>query len=39
MASFFVENMTLDFLFMRQCANPIDAKEIKQIISGDVVKR
>ena len=38
MASFFVNNATSDFLFIRPSGNPIDAKGFKQMISGDVVQ-
>ena len=38
MASFFVNNATPDFLFIRPSGNPIDAKEFEQMISGDVVQ-
>ena len=38
MASFFVENATLDFLFIRPSGNPIDAKGFEQMIAGDIVQ-
>ena len=38
MASFFVENGTSEFLFIRPSGNPIDAKGFKQILSSDVVQ-
>ena len=38
MASFFVENATLDFLFIRPSGNPIDAKGFEQMITGDIVQ-
>ena len=38
MASFFVENATSDFLFIRPSGNPIDAEGFEQMISGDVVQ-
>ena len=38
MASFFVNNATPDFLFIRPSGNPIDAEGFKQMISGDVVQ-
>ena len=38
MASFFVENATSDFLFIRPSGNPLDAEGFQQIISGDVVQ-
>jgi len=38
MASFFVDNATPDFLFVRPSGNPIDAKGFKQIITGDIVQ-
>jgi len=38
MASFFVDNATPDFLFIRPSGNPIDAEGFKQMISGDVVQ-
>jgi len=36
MASFFVENATPDFLFIRPSGNSIDAKGFKQMISDDI---
>ena len=38
MASFFVNNATSDFLFIRPSGNPIDAKGFKQMLTGDVVQ-
>ena len=38
MASFFVENATPDFLFIRPSGNPIDAKEFEKMITGDIVQ-
>ena len=39
MASFFVNNATPDFLFIRPSGNPIDAEGFEQMItSGDVVQ-
>ena len=38
MASFFVNNATPDFLFIRPSCNPIDAKEFEQMITGDIVQ-
>ena len=38
MASFFGENATPDFLFIRPSGNPIDAEGFKNIISGDIVQ-
>ena len=38
MASFFINNGTPDFLFIRPSGNPIDAHGFKQMISGDVVQ-
>ena len=38
MASFFVDNATSDFLFIRPSGNPIDAEGFQQMISGDVVQ-
>ena len=38
MASFFVNNGTSDFLFIRPSGNPIDAEGFKEMISGDVVQ-
>tara|TARA_A100001035_G_scaffold110099_1_gene86271 strand:- start:2221 stop:2616 length:396 start_codon:yes stop_codon:yes gene_type:complete len=38
MASFFVNNATPDFLFIRPSGNPIDAESFKKMISGDVVQ-
>ncbi len=37
MASFFVDNATPDFLFIRPSGNPIDAKEFEKMISGDLI--
>ena len=39
MASFFVDNATPDFLFIRPCSNAIDAKRFEQmIITVDIVQ-
>ena len=38
MASFFVDNATPDFLFIRPSGNPIDAKGFEQIIRSDIVQ-
>ena len=38
MASFFVNNATLDFLFIRPNGNPLDAEGFKQIISDDIIQ-
>ena len=38
MASFFVDNATADFLFIRPSGNPIGAKGFKQMITGDIVQ-
>ena len=38
MASFFVENATPDFLFIRPSGNPIDAKGFEQMITSDIVQ-
>ena len=38
MASFFVNNATPDFLFIRPSGNPINAKEFEQMITGDIVQ-
>ena len=38
MASFFVENATTDFLFIRPSGNPIDAKGFEKMITGDIVQ-
>ena len=38
MASFFVDNATPDFLFIRPSGNPIDANGCEQMISGDIVQ-
>ena len=37
MASFFINNATKDFLFIRPSGNPIDAKGFEQMISADIV--
>ena len=37
-ASFFINNATSDFLFIRPSGNPIDAKGFEKMISGDVVQ-
>ena len=38
MASFFVNNATPDFLFIRPSGNPINAKGFEQMITGDIVQ-
>ena len=38
MASFFVNNATSDFLFIRPSGNPINAEGFEQMISDDVVQ-
>ena len=38
MASFFLNNATTDFLFIRPSGNPIDAKGFEQMISADIVQ-
>ena len=38
MASFFENNATSDFLFIRPSGNPINAEGFKKMISGDVVQ-
>ena len=38
MASFFLDNATPDFLFIRPSGNPIDAKGFEQMITGDIVQ-
>ena len=38
MASFFVDNATPDFLFIRPSGNPIDAEGFEQMITGDIVQ-
>ena len=38
MASFFLNNATTDFLFIRPSGNPIDAIGFEQIISADIVQ-
>ena len=38
MASFFIENATTDFLFIRPSGNPIDAKGFEQMITDDLVQ-
>ena len=38
MASFFVNNATPDFLFIRPSGNPIDAKGFAEMITGDIVQ-
>ena len=38
MASFFIDNATPDFLFIRPSGNPIDAKGFEQMITGDIVQ-
>ena len=38
MSSFFVNNATSDFLFIRPSGNPINAEGFEKMISGDVVQ-
>ena len=38
MASFFVNNATPDFLFIRPSGNPIDAKGFEQMITSQLVQ-
>ena len=38
MASFFVNNATSDFLFIRPSGNPINAEGFEKIISSDVIQ-
>ena len=38
MSSFFIDNATPDFLFIRPSGNPIDAEGFEKMISGDVVQ-
>ena len=38
MASFFVNNGTSDFLFIRPSGNPIDAKSFEQMITDEIVQ-
>ena len=38
MASFFVNNATSDFLFIRPSGNPIDAKGFEQMITDEIVQ-
>ena len=38
MASFFINNATSDFLFIRPSGNPINAEGFKKMISGDVIQ-
>ena len=38
MASFFINNATSDFLFIRPSGNPINAEGFEKMISGDVVQ-
>ena len=37
MASFFVDNGTSDFLFIKPSGNTIDAKGFEQMITGDII--
>ena len=39
MTSFFVNNATPDFLFIRPNGNPIDAKGFEQMITGYIVQQ
>ena len=36
MASFFIDNATPDFLFIRPSGNPIDAKGFEQMITDEI---
>ncbi len=38
MASFFINNATSDFLFIRPSGNTIDAEGFEKMISGDVIQ-
>ena len=38
MASFFVDNATSDFLFIRPSGNPINAEGFEKMVSGEVVQ-
>ena len=38
MDSFFLNNATTDFLFIRPSGNPIDAKGFEQMITGHIVQ-
>ena len=38
MASFFVNNATSNFLFIRPSGNPIDAKGFEQMITNEIVQ-
>ena len=38
MASFFLDNATPDFLFIRPSGNPIDAKVFEQMITDEIVQ-
>ena len=38
MSSFFLKNATADYLFIRPSGNPINAKGVEQMISGDVIQ-
>ena len=38
MASFFLDNATPDFLFIRPNGNPIDAKGFEQMITNEIVQ-
>ena len=38
MASFFLDNATPDFLFIRPSGNPIDAKEFEQMITDEIIQ-
>ena len=39
MASFFVDNASPNFLFIRTSSNPIDPKGFEQMIAGDISSR
>ena len=39
MASFFVNNATPDFLFIRPSGNPLHAEAFEHMISGDVIQQ
>ena len=38
MASFFIDNATQDFLFIRPSGNPIDARGFEKMITSDIVQ-
>ena len=39
MASFFIDNATPHFLFIRPNGNPIELKGLEQMITGDIVQK